>query len=425
MKINKLYLKNFRNVAEETYHFPAQFTVVIGMNGAGKSTILHALRVAAGAYFLSIPSAQAKNRHIVKDEVRMTNKKIQLPHFPVVVEASGNFPEYEEEITWRRRILSEGGSNTSSAEDVGRIRDLGKSKYDQMYEEETDELGLPVIAFFGTNRVFGTARTRSKPRTGRQIFKEGYHDWSDMRSSGYQYTRWLATYEAMVKNGKEYPESKQIFYNTIKKACPYVVEVNFSESDNSLWLSTKMHDQTSDLLPLEYQSDGIMTFVSMVAELAYRCIVLNGYLRERAVLDSKGVVLIDEIDLHLHPKWQEHVIDDLKAAFPNIQFIVTTHAPVIVQSLESNELINLDMLSDVAPNELPMGEVATHIMGLSSEYSLKSHKQELLSKEYLTLLNKKDAKNTSQKLDEIESKILNPAVRAFLQMQRLKKNNND
>lgn len=429
MKIDKLYLKNFRNIEEATYEFPTNFTVVIGMNGAGKSTLLHALRVATGAYFMGIPSSQAKNRHISKDEVRMTNNKIELFHHPVIVEAEGQFPNESSSITWRRRILKEGGSNTSSVEDVGSIRNIGASKYKKMKEEGTDELDLPLIAYFGTNRVYGTARKRKKPRTGRQIFKEGYHDWLEMRSSTYQYTNWLRTYDALVKNGKEYAESKEIFFQTIKTACPYVIDVDFIS--DGLWLRTKMNDHVSDLLPLELKSDGIVTFVEIVAELAYRCIILNGYLKENAILQSRGVVLIDEIDLHLHPKWQEHVVKDLKAAFPQIQFIVTTHSPVIVQSLETEELINLNKgttsgLED-DPFKYSLEEVISSEMGLEQENrSQKFLEMQAAAAEFFDLVqHETDEERIAQakeKLEQLQLQFHNePAYVALLKSELPKK----
>lgn len=422
MRINQINLQNFRNVEEATYYFPTNFTAIIGMNGAGKSTILHGLRIAAGTYFTGIPNVN--NRSIKNEEIRQTNRnRILVSHYPVVVEAIGSLPEQQEAITWRRRILKAGGSTTSSYEDIGILKEIGASKHQKMEQEKTDQLDLPVVAYFGTNRVFGSARRREKPRLGRQIFKEGYHDWQDMRSGTYQYTHWLETYDALVKNGEEYETSKEIFFTTIKTACPYIKEIE--PYSRGLMLKTTINDIDSDWLPLELQSDGIITFVNMVAELAYRCIVLNGYSKERAILDTTGIVLIDELDLHLHPKWQEQVVDDLKAAFPNIQFIVTTHSPIIVQSLKARELINLDRVSDVNPDELPLGEVATDIMGLESEFSAKNHQQEQLSEEYLNLLNEHTLDQVAESLDAIEYKVMDPAVRAFLQMQRLKKETNN
>lgn len=429
MKIDKLYLKNFRNIEEARYEFPTNFTVVIGMNGAGKSTLLHALRVAVGAYLMGVPSSQVKNRSISKNEVRMTNNKFELFHHPVIVEAEGQFPEESSPITWRRRILKEGGSNTSSIQDVGAIRSLSAKKYDKMKVEGTDKLDLPLIAYFGTNRVYGTARKRNKPRTGRKIFKEGYHDWLDMRSSTYQYTHWLSTYDALVKNGKEYAESKEIFFQAIKTACPYVIEVDFII--DRLWLRTKMNDHVSDLLPLELKSDGIVTFVEIIAELAYRCIVLNGYLKENAILQSRGVVLIDEIDLHLHPKWQEHVVNDLKAAFPKIQFIVTTHSPVIVQSLETEELINLneDTTSglDDDPFKYSLEEVISSEMGLEQESrSRKFLEMQAAAAEFFDLVqdetNEDKIAQAKEKLEQLQLQFHNePAYVALLKSELPKK----
>lgn len=429
MKIDKLYLKNFRNIEEAHYEFPTNFTVIIGMNGAGKSTILHALRVAAGAYLMGVPTSQVKNLHISKDEVRMTNNKFELLHHPVIIEAAGGFPEKSTPVIWRRRILKEGGSNTSSIKDVGAIRNLSAKKYAKMKEEGTDELDLPLIAYFGTNRVFGTARKKNKPRTGRKIFKEGYHDWLNMRSSTYQYTNWLSTYDALVKNGKEYAESKEIFFQTIKTACPYVIDVDFII--DRLWLRTKMNDRISDLLPLALKSDGIVTFVEMVAELAYRCIVLNGYLKEKAILESRGVVLIDEMDLHLHPKWQEHVVNDLKTAFPQMQFIVTTHSPVIVQSLETEELINLndDTLSGLEddPFKYSLEEVISSEMGLDQERrSQKFLEMQAAAAEFFDLVqdetNEEKITLAQEKLEQLQLRYHNePAYVALLKSELPKK----
>ena len=93
-------------------------------------------------------------------------------------------------------------------------------------------------------------------------------------------------------------------------------------------------------------SDGLQSMINIVSEIAHRCIELNGIFGVDAVKLTPGVVMIDEIDLYLHPHWQKHVLQDLCNAFPNIQFIVSTHSPFIVQSLEKNQLISFD--NDVA-----------------------------------------------------------------------------
>ena len=71
----------------------------------------------------------------------------------------------------------------------------------------------------------------------------------------------------------------------------------------------------------------------MVFDIAYRMAVLNPDLLENVVEMTPGIVLIDEIDLHLHPRWQWKIIDALKNTFPRVQFIVTTHSPVIIAAI--------------------------------------------------------------------------------------------
>jgi len=369
MKISSLYIKNFRNIVEKDFHFNTQFNVIIGKNGRGKSTLLHALRVAAGAYFLGIP--EVKRRHIQNDEIRITNANIMLEHRPVVVKATGILGD--EQVTWKRRILSESNITTTSLKDIGTIKNISQAKYKRMQEEQTDQLDLPVIAYFGTDRVHGVGRNHANggatQRIGRQIYKEGYRNWYNMRSSTYQYRKWLQTYDVLNATGRTYNGNKELFFETVKTACPFIEHIQFVGQE--LWLNVILDGITSDVLPLTLHSDGIITYVEMVAELAYRVLVLNGYKQANAMAETSGIVLIDEIDIHLHPSWQRHVVHDLKTAFPNLQFIVTTHSPFIVQSLKNDELLNLDLneaysgvendpllysLEEIAAKEMNVGE---------------------------------------------------------------------
>ena len=413
MKINSLHLKNFRNVVEARYELNPHFTVIIGINGKGKSTILHALRVACGTYLLAIPDAESKG--IDPDEIRYVNGGTFLsPQTPVIVEATGSFRLESSEIIWRRRIPEGKIRTTSSYEDVGKVRDMGKSKFDKM-RQGSDDLDLPVIAFFGTSRLHGAARNRS-PRIGRQIFKEGYNSWKEMRSFVYGYDSWLTTYPALLSVGKEYPESKKIFWDTLATAIPFIKKIDFVGTE--LWLMVEIEDYTSEYLPIHLHSDGIISFTEMVAELAYRCIVLNGNKRERAVIDTQGVVMIDELDQHLHPNWQRRVAGDLKNAFPNLQFVATTHSPYVVQSLQSDEVINLDRSVDTTPNDLNLEEVSSTFMGVKSAFSEESQQLQEQSEDFLKAL---ENGNQAEMLEERLNEIPNPAVRAFLKLTKMAK----
>jgi predicted ATP-binding protein involved in virulence len=88
-------------------------------------------------------------------------------------------------------------------------------------------------------------------------------------------------------------------------------------------------------LPVSFLSDGIQNLLALVADLAHRAVRLNPHLGEAAPARSPGIVLIDEVDMHLHPSWQQTVIGGLQAAFPEVQFIVTTHSHLVVSTVPS------------------------------------------------------------------------------------------
>ncbi|MDO5101270.1 MAG: AAA family ATPase, partial [Eubacteriales bacterium] len=97
------------------------------------------------------------------------------------------------------------------------------------------------------------------------------------------------------------------------------------------------HPQKGEL-PLEAMSDGARSVISMAADIAYRMARLNPDLGENVTLKTPGVVLIDEVDMHLHPSWQQTVINDLARAFPLVQFIVTTHSPQLLTSVPAESI---------------------------------------------------------------------------------------
>ena len=95
-------------------------------------------------------------------------------------------------------------------------------------------------------------------------------------------------------------------------------------------------------VPFQMLSDGYRNVIKIILDIATRMCILNPYLKGEALKKTSGIVLIDEVDLSLHPTWQKRIMGILKEQFPRIQFICATHSPFIIQSLEEGELITLD-----------------------------------------------------------------------------------
>jgi predicted ATP-binding protein involved in virulence len=184
------------------------------------------------------------------------------------------------------------------------------------------------------------------------------------------------------------------------------------------------------ILPFRMLSDGVRNMLAMVADIAKRTAVLNPHLGAEAAKQTPGIVLIDEIDLHLHPKWQRRVIEDLKRTFPEIQFFATTHSPFMIQSLREGELIDLN-----SPNHLPKAEykgrsiedITENVMDLDlPQQSERWKKMVKAAEEYYQVL--EEAKNaSSEEVEQLKEKLDvltmpyrdDAAYQAFLNMERI------
>ena len=346
MRIESLNLKNFRCVEEASFKLHPDFTLVEGRNGMGKTSLIDALRVACGCYLQGIPGVEAIP--ICPDDIRVVSEgTFDIRQGEVVIEVTGSFPEQVGPVSWRRRIPEGSIRAGNSSSDIGPIRRIGKAKYEQI-RKGVIELDLPLLACFGNSQRPIDDRTRSEqhfPESKDQwlrknIFKEGYRSWGRMRAAGDGYLRWLDHYDTLRRKEQAHRYTRDAFFNALELSFPFVTQLGFIAGE--LWLQVNMHGYRSQYLPLRLHSDGISSFTEMIAELAYRCVVLNGNKGMYAVEETSGIVMIDDIDLGIQPEWQRQVVADLKRGFPKVQFVATTRSPFISQGDSEMGLISLD-----------------------------------------------------------------------------------
>jgi predicted ATP-binding protein involved in virulence len=427
IKIKKITLKNFKGFEYREIPFSDRFNLLLGDNGSGKTAVLDALALILNSIFIGFD--ETEKRSPIKDEdVRQVfnyyDDEIRMePNYPVLIEAQGEVMEYP--VHWNKR-RSGSQSQTDDADwDLTAIT-AGFNPH----VRQGNPVTLPVIAYYGTGRLWLRLENEKVEPIPPVSRLHAYKDCLDPRSDEKELVRWMKEQE-LTKIQRKQPSGlyEAVLYEAVKKAITDCIEeykeIGYDVRHDSIMV--KLNDE--HWLPAYLCSDGYRNMIAMVADIAYRMAMLNPHLGSAVTQKTPGVVLIDEIDLHLHPKWQRRVVNDLKRAFPGVQFIATSHSPFIVQSLKSmEELIKLDGQMEPIENiDMSIEDIAEDIMNVHIPQKSKRYLDMMKTAEqYYDLLeegksaeNDDELKGIKDKLDELSIPFSDdPALQAFLKMER-------
>lgn len=184
------------------------------------------------------------------------------------------------------------------------------------------------------------------------------------------------------------------------------------ESDPRRLVVDLDQDGSTKSVSLEQLSDGYRTVLALAADLAWR--MANMGAPDQPPLTKDMIVLIDEIELHLHPAWQQRILTDLMRTFPNVQFIVSTHSPQVLTTVDARHIVNLVQDGDgvaarstsTATYGAEAGEVLECVMGVGErpDNEFSQHLQEYLRLISLDRGKEADALILRAKLDELSPK---------------------
>lgn len=341
MNLTELVLKNFRCYKELKITLDDKFTVLIGDNGAGKSTVLDAISIVLGSFIGNFDKAIKISKDDSLYKMYEIGSKYEREHqFPVEVTSIGVL---NGEISkWKRSLKNETGRTTESGTKLlNNYIDIIKEKI----RNGENGLILPVIAYYGTGRLWMQKRDRAETNSNEKFSRlKGYTDCLASASNEKLMLKWFETMTYLeLQESKKIPELE-----VVKKAvsqCYKSIDENivttdicFSVKSGELELITKYIDGKIENLPLRFLSDGIKSTLSMIADIAYRMAVLNPQLLTEIKEKTPGIILIDEIDMHLHPTWQKKIIKDLCDIFPKVQFIFTTHSPTVLANIYAKHI---------------------------------------------------------------------------------------
>ncbi len=423
MRIESLYLRNFRGFEEIRIPFDGQFNLVIGDNGSGKTAILEALTVAMGSLFLGIRNADS--RHIREADIRLLATEFsEEQQFPVVVLAEGEVGG--QRLSWKRELNSLASGTLSR--DAKEIKNLGE-EFDRAIRAG-EPTTMPVLAFYSTGRLWKDLIERKRSDGAKREISSrlrAYKSCLQATSTFKIFLRWFRGKELSSLRTKKEEIGFALIRDLVTRNLPNCRGVYF-EFDPDKIQGLKIETEDGRTLPFEYLSDGARNMFALLADIAYRCIILNPHLEESSLRLTPGVVLIDELDLHLHPAWQKKIVSSLKSTFPSIQFITTSHSPFIIQETENGQLIKLkeNQVSVSGANQLSIEDIAEYDQAVENpQWSDKKKDLYDAARRYFTsLANGDDDESLKFEVSElVKPYSQNPAFDAFIEQMKLAKEN--
>jgi predicted ATP-binding protein involved in virulence len=334
MKIDRLVLENFRNFEHLDASFVRGVNLLLGKNGSGKTALLEAVNVALGGFFARQDAKM--QRAISLEEVRLSLFEQRIKRAPFAsVTAYGNVVERP----WARHFSSDTGKNDSR--EVQQIGEYGLQIM-EAFHREGDRTVAPVIAYYSTQRLFKDAYKSSKQSYDAAIGRRnGYLQCLKDNAIKGTLVEWLgnAVVRRATQQIQDIPHTDQVLENVeaaIKQTLTAFLELPedfslriFSDPDFDFELFIQYGHEAP--LPLNYYSDGFRNLVYLVIDIVWRASQLNPWLTLEALGQQVGgCITLDEVDLHLHPRWQAKAIPLLQRLFPNIQFFITTHSPTVI-----------------------------------------------------------------------------------------------
>ena len=376
MRITTLKLTNVRAIETAEFRFQPGFNLIVGVNGVGKSTILDALRICMSRILPSTTESRAKAMAFSISDIRSG-----FPFLDAQLSFAIGVDEFRfRRLQWREAFAADDDENIKKLRrkilDSERLRDRKRNLLRELVESHgvsdtdafvpsTAELKsaayaaavAPNCVFFATNRSVASYASAAKSRA------------AGGRSAAYaealvprpmyvaQFADWMRVQEALAEDQDAAKRHLQVLRSAVDRFLPTYTNLRPTDEESSHLLI----DQGRIALDVGQLSDGERGVLALVLDLARR-LSQAGPALDDPLSEGQAVVLIDEIDLHLHPKWQRQIVHKLTTTFPRCQFIATTHSPQVIGEVEH------DLIQIIADGEVYS---PTHSFGVDSSRVLE------------------------------------------------------
>ena len=357
MRVDKIELRNFKRYAAFQLDFHRHFTLLVGENGAGKTSVLDALAVALGVWLVEPPDSTlvSSRRGIYPSEIRLVSSRqgdrelFSEASGGVSVKATGKI-EDQDNLVWERQIR-EGKSRTRNDGANAALRVI-ETTFERAKAQE--QVVLPIIAYYGAGRAWMAHRERPQSRSAASSRARRWAAFYDCLSERIRVADLGDWFEreaiAAVNRQGRFRPGFEVVRQAVLRCVPGADRMWFDGDRSEIVLSINGNAQ-----PFNNLSAGQRMMLALVADIAIKAVTQNNFLIPEdappaqpnaplppVLAQTPGVVLIDELDVHLHPRWQRHVATDLKSTFPNLQFVCTSHSPQVIGEVAPEEIRLLD-----------------------------------------------------------------------------------
>jgi len=325
MLITGIEIQNFRGIRElKLMNLDSQTNLFVGKNGAGKSSLLDAISNVMSWFVARMLSNTGRGRDIPMSDISLHAKE----GCTIRLQLDGG--------EWCSLYRSAEKKKTSKS-DLTALNLLVKYYRDEIYENS--QTSVPVFVHYGVGRAVADIPLKIR-KSHNQDVTNAYVEALDSSASFRDFFSWFREQEDLEnelfrENQNFRDQSMEVIRDAMSKVFDEFRDMRVRRRPRSIQIK-----KGGEVLRLDQLSDGEKCYIALVCDLARRLTIANP--SSEYPLKGKGIVLIDEIDLHLHPEWQMDVVSRMVNTFPNCQFFITTHSPIVASDVSGNVYVMED-----------------------------------------------------------------------------------